>query len=158
MAKKTTTTPQKQPVVAKQPTAAPKKEQVLVKKETSAPKKEVAGAKKPATAPAPRVALPARKLTTDDIITLTRNGATDQQIIQHIDRTRSVFQLKMADLESLRAAGVSDPVITHMLDTYTRALLREKPAPLPAEVGGGTYDYGYQYPFGVLYDAPERRW
>jgi len=151
-------TPAPKPVV-KKTEPAPKP---AVKKEP-APKKEVVVAKKPA--PAPKVALPARKLTVADVITLTKNGATDQQIIQHITKTKSVFQMTMADLEALRAANVSDPVITHMLDTYTQALLREKPARLPAdeklapmEAGEGTYDYGYQYPYGVLFDDPERRY
>jgi hypothetical protein len=92
-------------------------------------------------------------MTVKDVIALSQSGASDQEIIRQIDKTRSVFQLTGADLSALRAANVSSPVVTHMLDTYTRTLLRESAEQPPVD-----YSYGYGYPFTGMFEEVDKRW
>jgi hypothetical protein len=65
-------------------------------------------------------------LTQADIISMTKAGATDEDIIRRIDATRTVFVLSADDVVRLRKEGVSDRVVTYMLDTYTRAAVAEE--------------------------------
>jgi len=59
-------------------------------------------------------------LTITGVITLAKAGATDAEIIQRLDQSDSVFRLTTADVLKLKEAGVSEPVIDHMLGTYAR--------------------------------------
>jgi hypothetical protein len=54
------------------------------------------------------------------VIDWTRRGDRDEQIIDRIDRSRSVFYLSSRDENQLRDAGVSDEVIRAMKDTARR--------------------------------------
>jgi hypothetical protein len=100
-------------------------------------------------------ASPVGRMTVDQVIALSQRGTPDERIIQHIDGMGAVFQLTTADLTTLRAAKVSDPVVTHMLDTYTRMLLNEQ-----TEQSGtaANYNYGYGYPYTVMSDNIGRHW
>lgn len=103
----------------------------------------------------PQQASSAPRMTVDQVVTLSQGGASDQQIIKQIDKSGTVFRLTGADLTTLRAAKVSDPVVTYMLDTYTRSLLNEHTEQQGAPV---SYDYGYVYPYTVMHDDISRHW
>ena len=59
-------------------------------------------------------------VTREDVIDWTRRGDRDEQIIDRIDRSRSVFYLSSRDENQLRDAGVSEEVIRAMKDTGRR--------------------------------------
>jgi len=59
-------------------------------------------------------------VTREDVIDWTRRGDRDEQIIDRIDRSRSVFYLSSRDENQLRDAGVSEEVIRAMKDTARR--------------------------------------
>lgn len=61
-----------------------------------------------------------------DVISMTKAGATDEEIMRRIDDTRTVFDLSADDVVLLRKEGVSDRVVTYMLDTRTRAAVAEE--------------------------------
>lgn len=61
-----------------------------------------------------------------DIVSMTKAGATDEEIIRRIDDTRTFFRLSADDVVRLRNEGVSDRVVTYMLETYTRAAVAEQ--------------------------------
>ena len=61
-----------------------------------------------------------------DVISLTKAGATDEEIMRRIDDTQTVFNLNADDVVLLRKEGVSDRVVTHMLETKTRAAVAEE--------------------------------
>lgn len=65
-------------------------------------------------------------LSQADVISMTKAGLSDDDIIRRIDATFSVFRLSSADVVRLRNAGVSERVVNHMLDTYTRAAVIEQ--------------------------------
>lgn len=92
-------------------------------------------------------------MTVEQVIALSQSRTADSQIIQKIDKSGTVFRLTAADLTALRAGKVSDPVVTHMLDTYTRELLNAT-----AEEEQTDYSYGYQYPFTIVHDDVSRQW
>jgi len=69
---------------------------------------------------------PPTPLTQTDIISMTKAGMTDQEIINRIDATRTVFRLSADNVVILRQEGVSDRVVTYMLDTYTRFAVAEE--------------------------------
>ncbi len=60
-------------------------------------------------------------LTKDDVILLTARGASDEAIIDRIERGNAVFHLTAADENQLRDARVSDEVIRAMNDTGRRS-------------------------------------
>jgi hypothetical protein len=53
----------------------------------------------------------------DDVIGLTRAGANDAVILAKIDADGTVFHLTVQEILDLKAAGVSDTVITYMINT-----------------------------------------
>lgn len=65
---------------------------------------------------------PPPPLTQADIISMVKAGVPDEEIINRIDATRTVFRLGSSDVVMLRNEGVSDRVVNYMLDTYTRAV------------------------------------
>src|SRR2546422_11708859 len=65
-------------------------------------------------------------LTQTDIVSMAKAGMTDEQIMRRIDDTRTVFRLNSEDVVRLREQGVSDRVVTYMLETLTRAAVEEQ--------------------------------
>ena len=86
-------------------------------------------------------------LTQADVISMTKAGVTDDDIISRIEKTRTVFKLGASDVVRLREEGVSEPVVNHMLETYTRAVVNEQRR--------RDYDYyGDYYRFHMWYGYP----
>jgi len=90
-------------------------------------------------------------LTQVDVISMTKAGMTDEEIIRRIDQTRSVFKLNADAVVNLRKEGVSEHVVNYMLDTLTRAAVDE-------ERRRAYDDYDYHYRFGFFYGYPHHRW
>ena len=112
----------------------------------------------------------------ENIVKLVERGVSDQVIIRHLQARHYVFDLSTEDILSLRDQGVSDAVLTAMLDTAvndaadsdvgvidnTQALSDVGVAPLDDEDGSeaainlsaGYYSPWYQYPYawGSYYD------
>ena len=65
-------------------------------------------------------------LTQSDIILMVKAGMGDEDILRRIDATRTVFRLSSEDVLRLRQEGVSDRVVSYMLETYTRAAVSEQ--------------------------------
>ncbi len=61
-----------------------------------------------------------------DVISMTKAGATDEEIMRRIDETRTVFNLSADDVVLLRKEGVSGRVVTYMLETVTRAAVADE--------------------------------
>ncbi len=57
------------------------------------------------------------KIGISDIVILSKAGVRDDIIIEKIQKTGSVFNLSVEEVEALRKEGVSRQVINHMLDT-----------------------------------------
>jgi hypothetical protein len=66
---------------------------------------------------------PPPPLTQADVISMVKAGLSDEEIMQRIDATRTVFRLSSEDVIRLRNEGISDRLATFMLDTYTRAAM-----------------------------------
>jgi hypothetical protein len=56
-------------------------------------------------------------LTTDDIKKMARAGLSDDVIMQQIDATKSTFYLSSADIVDMKKAGISQRVISYMVQT-----------------------------------------
>lgn len=56
-------------------------------------------------------------VTVEDVIGLTRAGASDTIILSKIEADATVFHLTVDEILGLKKAGVSDPVITYMINT-----------------------------------------
>jgi hypothetical protein len=52
---------------------------------------------------------------------MVKMGVADDEIMRRIDETRSVFRLSSEDVVRLRNEGLSDRLVSFMLDTYARA-------------------------------------
>ncbi|MGB7293694.1 MAG: hypothetical protein WBD99_16110 [Thermodesulfobacteriota bacterium] len=59
------------------------------------------------------------KVTVPDIIEMTKAGASDQEIINEIEQSKTVYKLDGNAYARLRQIGVSDNVINYMQETYT---------------------------------------
>jgi tetratricopeptide (TPR) repeat protein len=70
-------------------------------------------------------------ITKEEVITLTKLGISDDEVIKAIDKDRTIFNLQIQDILALKQAGVTEGVIKHMLSTPQ---LYGKPATLE----GGT--------------------
>jgi hypothetical protein len=90
-------------------------------------------------------------LVQTDIISMTKAGMTDEEIIRRIDDTRTVFRLNSDDVVRLRNEGVSDRVVTYMLETFTRAAVEEQRR-------RDRLDADYYYRFGLFYGHPWHCW
>lgn len=64
-----------------------------------------------------KIAESGERLGIADIIVLAKAGVNDDNIIEKIIHTRSVFNLKVEEVEWLRKEGVSARVINFMLET-----------------------------------------
>ena len=94
---------------------------------------------------------PAR-LSQTEIISMTKAGMPDAEIIHGIDATRTVFRLSADEVVRLRQEGVSDRVVNHMLDTYTRYAVAEQRKQ-------DAYDYeDFYFHHGFYYGHPWYRW
>lgn len=59
------------------------------------------------------------KVTVPQIIEMTKAGASDQEIINEIQQSKTVYKLDGNAYARLRQIGVSDHVIDYMQETYT---------------------------------------
>lgn len=60
------------------------------------------------------------RLSLDEIMTLAQAGFPGEEILLYLRSGNAVYTLKAAQIDELRAAGVSDPVIDHLLSTPLR--------------------------------------
>ena len=65
-------------------------------------------------------------LSLADIISMSKVGLTDAEIFSRVEDTHTVFKLTADDVVLLRNEGVSNGVVTYLLDTYTRAAMDEQ--------------------------------
>ena len=65
-------------------------------------------------------------LSLADIMSMSKAGLSDGEIIQRVEDTHSVFKLTADDVVRLRNEGVSNGVVTYLLDNYTRAAMAEQ--------------------------------
>ena len=77
-----------------------------------------------------------------DVVAMTKDGVADSLILQKIDYSGTRFHLDARDVHDLKAAGVSDAVISAMLQTEGRD--DEYPVPV----------YGYGAPSAPVYITP----
>lgn len=117
-------------------------------------------------------ATPAHALTVEDVIGLTRAGASDAVIMAKIDADGTVFRLTVEEILELKSTGVSDAVITYMINSgklEVEATAPEVSTPAQSEVqsdpyegqvaddGGdfgmsvGVSNYGFGISFGYYY-------
>ncbi len=85
------------------------------------------------------LAVPARAITLDDVMGLARADASDALIMAKIDADGTVFHLSVDDILALRKSGVSDHVITYMINAGKGSVDQEV-APAPADGEDTTYD------------------
>jgi tetratricopeptide (TPR) repeat protein len=77
----------------------------------------------------------ASAITKEEIITLSKLGIGDDEIIKAIDKDRTIFILKIQDILELKKSGVSENVIKYMLATPQKfGKVAPAPAPAPAPV------------------------
>ncbi len=57
------------------------------------------------------------QLSTDDIKKMSRAGLSDEVIMKQINDTKSIFYLSSADIVDLKKSGVSQKIITAMIQT-----------------------------------------
>ena len=62
----------------------------------------------------------ARAITKEEIVTLSKLGISEEEIIKAIEKDRTVFDLKIQDILGLKKAGVKEGVIKFMLSTPER--------------------------------------
>ncbi|MGE5280407.1 MAG: hypothetical protein ACM3L6_06665 [Deltaproteobacteria bacterium] len=76
---------------------------------------------RPATVVVPQAPVATgEKLGIADIIALSKAGVGDAAIIDKINRTGSVFDLSVEEVEAMLREGVSATVVNYMLDTNRR--------------------------------------
>jgi len=80
-------------------------------------------------------------LSLADVIELSRRAVPAALIIHYMDKTDTAYRLRKADVHRLRAAGVSEDVISYMLSTS-------------APYAGPEYPGGYPPPYAYPYYAP----
>lgn len=80
-------------------------------------------------------------LTQADVISMVKAGMSDEDVMRRIDGSRTIFRLNADDIVFLRNQGISDRLVTYMMDTFTRAALAEQQR---------RYDYrwGFHYGYG----------
>ena len=75
------------------------------------------------------IAAPAHAVSLHDLIDLSRSGLSDDILIALVESERSVFRLTPEDLKQLKARGLSDRLLLHLLRTPA---LREEAARVEA--------------------------
>lgn len=63
------------------------------------------------------IAAPAHAVSLHDLIDLSRAGLSDDILIALVESERSVFHLTPEDLKQLKAQGLSDRLLLHLLQT-----------------------------------------
>jgi hypothetical protein len=63
-------------------------------------------------------------LTTEEILELSKRGATPEEIIHKIDASGTVYIMDSKDVIDLHERGVDQKVIDHMLDTHRKDVER----------------------------------
>jgi hypothetical protein len=86
---------------------------------------------------------------TKDVLAMHRDGIADSLIIQKITYSGVTFHLDSADISALKNAGVSDAVISVMLETEGRDYHGPYLGPY-----WGPYYYGPYYPYYGPYYRP----
>jgi len=84
-------------------------------------------------------------LSLAEVISMTKAGLWDEDIIRRIDGTGTVFRLGADDVVRLRKEGVSDRVINYMMETYTRAAVAEQHRQDYHFYGGYYYGPGWHH-------------
>jgi hypothetical protein len=84
-------------------------------------------------------------MTIHDVVRETQSGVHESTIINHIQTSRTVFQLSTDDVVSLKSYGVSDNVINCMLNSARRPVrpvyVVEAPPPPPVSFGIGFHSH-----------------
>ncbi|HEV2394527.1 MAG TPA: hypothetical protein VG146_19425 [Verrucomicrobiae bacterium] len=109
--------------------------------DTNAPVADMAGA----TTAAPSAGLPAVSAPQTqtlpyglaDVVKLARAQVSDDVIINYIRSTGTIYNLSPGDIVYLRDQGVSDRVVSAMLDQRRRAVESVTPQPMPPGVAPG---------------------
>jgi hypothetical protein len=92
-----------------------------------------------------------RPLTQEQVVELTRQGVPPEEIVQRMDASGAVYELRSNDVRCLQLAGVDDRVIDYMLDTprLARSVSRslwyrhgQFYAPPPFSAYQGAYRFG----------------
>lgn len=65
---------------------------------------------------------PPEPVTLEDIISMSLDGKTPEEIIAEIEKSRTLYELKTADILKLTEGGVDPKVIDYMLEVHRRAL------------------------------------
>jgi len=86
-------------------------------------------------------------LSLPDVIALSQREVPPGLITHYMDESDTAYRLRKADVQHLRAAGVSEEVISYMLSTS--APYGQGPYPGPYSYGAG-YPYPY-YPYDYYY-------
>jgi hypothetical protein len=97
---------------------------------------------------------PPQPLTQQQIIEMTKAGATDAQILERIRQSRTAYRLTAAEIVALHNAGVSFTVIDYLLQTYLERV-REDQRYLDEQWWWFYHDHWYWH-YG--YPHHRRRW
>lgn len=65
-------------------------------------------------------------LTQADVISMVKAGASEEDVLRRIAASGTVFYLNADDVVRLRQEGVSDRLVTFMMETATRAAVAEQ--------------------------------
>jgi hypothetical protein len=89
-----------------------------------------------ATQPPPTVVVApqSQPMSIADIKAMAKSGISDDIIINQIMNTHSVYNLDANDIIDLKTAGVSDKVMTYMMNTSASVVATQAPPPPPTEV------------------------
>jgi len=94
-----------------------------------------AAAQRAAQPPPTVVAAPQRPpLSIADVKAMAKSGVSDDLIINQIINTHSVYNLDANDIIDLKNGGVSDKVITYMMNTGSNVVATQAPPPPQTEV------------------------
>ena len=102
-----------------------------------------AAAQRAAQPPPPVAAPQGQPLSIADIKAMAKAGVGDDIIINQIINTHSVYNLDANDIIDLRNGGVSDKVITYMMNTSANVVATEAPPPPQTEVVVASPGPGY---------------
>ena len=91
-------------------------------------------------------------LSVDDVIALSRRAVPTGLIIHYMDETDSVYRLPKEAVRRMRAAGVSEEVVSYMLSTAPPYVYRGTAYSNPPPYGPYPYGYG-GYGYDPYYDA-----
>lgn len=84
----------------------------------------------------------ASALTRDDVIRMSKEGGSDEEIIEAIRASGATFDLTANDIADLRQAGVSEKVIDAMIETSPAPAEAELEETEESEAGESAEDYG----------------